>query len=77
MKWLDQKRKSAIGCWWMHICANLKNTWAMGENRLVKRILDIDNKLTKEMSAGERMKLEKQRYDLVEKMIKLKLKKYE
>lgn len=49
----------------------------MGENKLVKRILAIDTKLTKEISGSERIKLEKQRYDLVEKMIKLKLKKNE
>ena len=49
----------------------------MGENRLVKRILAIDIKITKSTSGIERIKLEKQRYHLVEKMIKLKMKKYE
>ena len=49
----------------------------MGENKLVKRILTIDNKLAEETSGSERIKLEKQRYDLVEKMIKIKLKEYE
>ena len=49
----------------------------MGKNRLVKRILKIDIKLAKETNGSERVKLEKQRYDLVEKMIKIKLKEHE
>ena len=49
----------------------------MGKTRLIKRIMAIDLKLTKVISASARMKLEKQRYDLVEKMVKLKLKEYE
>ena len=49
----------------------------MGNNRLIKRILDIDIKLIKETDIGKRIKLEKQRYDLVEKLIKIKMKEYE
>jgi hypothetical protein len=47
---------------------------SMGKNRLVKRILDIDIKLIGNINATERVELEKTRYDLVEKMIKLKMK---
>jgi len=49
----------------------------MGKDNIVKRILNIDVKIAKETDATKRMKLEKQRYDLVEKIIKLKLKEYE
>jgi hypothetical protein len=49
----------------------------MGNNRLIKRILDIDIKLIKEVDISKRIELEKQRYDLVEKLIKIKTKEYE
>lgn len=46
----------------------------MGKNKLIKRILDIDFKLMGNVSAARRVELEKKRYYLVEKMIKLKMK---
>ena len=49
----------------------------MGNNRVVRRILDIDIKLMGDISAARRVELEKKRYDLVEKMIKLKMKENE
>ena len=49
----------------------------MGKNRIIKRILDIDIKLIGNISAAKRVELEKKRYDLVEKIIKLKMKENE
>ena len=50
---------------------------SMGKNRLVKRILDIDFKLIEDVSATERVELEKKRYHLVEKLVKIKIKENE
>ena len=49
----------------------------MGKNRIIRRILDIDTRLIGNVTAARRVELEKKRYDLVEKMIKLKKKEYE